>query len=233
MEILFGPEIPVRLVRQIEKAKKTIVLVSPYFDPWHHLTMAVRNAITVRGVKVVLILRGGKDRAQQEAKARPFADMGVTIKFVERLHAKLYICDDVAFLTSLNLLRSSQEGSYELASIIDRKSDPRAFNQLNKVIPQLVNLVEADDANTRATSPAPKAAPRARRPTPKKTTGFCLRCQASIQLDPKVPYCKPHLKSWSKWKNPDYAEKHCHSCGKETETSLNRPVCKPCYRKSH
>ncbi len=219
MEILFGPEIPVRLVRQIEQAQKLIVLVSPYFDPWHHLTMAVRNAIAVRGVRVVLILRGGEDRARQEEKASAFAALGVSIKFVERLHAKLYICDDTAFITSLNLLRSSMEGSYELASIVSRKEDPRTFSQLTGVVQQLVDLVRADEV---LSAPEPAA----------QTEGYCLRCKAAVALNPEAPYCRDCYKSWSKWKNADYTEKYCHRCGSEAESSLSRPECRPCYRAS-
>ncbi len=230
MELLFGPEIPARLVRQIQQANQSIVLISPYFDPWHHLTMAIRNAITVRGVKVILILRGGRDRAQQEAKARAFSDMGVTVKFVERLHAKLYLCDSVAFLTSLNLLRSSMEGSYELASIICQRTDPRAFKQLLGIVKEVADLTKADDLLAGSTTPrAPTK--QLQKHTSKKSAGFCLRCKTAIPFNHTAPYCKSCYKSWSRWKNINYTEKHCHRCGKEASTSLNKPMCKTCSKK--
>jgi NMD protein affecting ribosome stability and mRNA decay len=44
--------------------------------------------------------------------------------------------------------------------------------------------------------------------------------------------CEGCYSSWAKFKNPDYAEKFCHDCGKPNKTSLRKPVCLSCYKAS-
>mgnify|MGYP005687967471 FL=1 len=117
--------------------------------------------------------------------------------------------------------------------MISRRSEPEAFKQLMGVVAKLSELVKVDEVlNQAPQAPTQKKTPRTKAPArkTKQTTGYCLRCKADIPLNPESPYCKKCYKSWSRWKNADYAEKHCHSCGKEAETSLSRPQCLPCYR---
>ena len=45
------------------------------------------------------------------------------------------------------------------------------------------------------------------------------------------PYCKRCYRSWSRYKNEDYEEKHCHTCGKEHQATMSKPLCLVCYRK--
>jgi hypothetical protein len=42
------------------------------------------------------------------------------------------------------------------------------------------------------------------------------------------------FKSWSKYGDPDYAEKYCHFSGEQSngETSVNRPILKKNWKKA-
>ena len=62
-------------------------------------------------------------------------------------------------------------------------------------------------------------------------SGFCIRCGVEIPADPMKPYCKTHFRSWNRYKNNDYQEKVCHTCGDEHSTNMAKPVCLTCYRK--
>ncbi len=62
-------------------------------------------------------------------------------------------------------------------------------------------------------------------------SGFCLRCQTEIPLDLDKPYCNSHYRTWARFKNEDYEENHCHTCGAEHDTNMAKPLCLSCFRK--
>ena len=52
--------------------------------------------------------------------------------------------------------------------------------------------------------------------TPKN--GFCIRCGDTIPANAGRPYCYELLQeSGIGYKNYDYEEKHCHTCGKRAQ----------------
>ena len=63
------------------------------------------------------------------------------------------------------------------------------------------------------------------------TKGFCIRCKVDLPVNPTRPYCAPHFRSWNRYKNEEYEESHCHTCGNEHTTSMLKPLCATCYRK--
>lgn len=271
MEVLSGTEISREVLLLIEGAREYLVLVSPYFDPWDRLATEIKRAKTRPGLKVRLLLRGGEDRDKQEAKARDLQAYGVDVAYLNRLHAKVYISDSQAIVTSMNLLKSSAIDSWEIALRADRVRDATTYSDILKhtgallqrakdetliaVQPQLASGIEAfasmlvssppawPTAPAEAAAARPVAAPRARSaagtPAPKRgpaaatkqkiTVGHCIRCAATIGFDAGHPYCAACLKSWSRYKNPDYEEKHCHGCGKPKVTTMAKPLCKPCW----
>ncbi len=64
----------------------------------------------------------------------------------------------------------------------------------------------------------------------KVSSGFCIRCKEKLDLNLEHPLCRKCYSEWSKYKNPDYKEKYCHSCGKSHETSILKPVCYNCFK---
>jgi len=62
--------------------------------------------------------------------------------------------------------------------------------------------------------------------------GVCIRCHTEIKLNPHIPYCYSCFKNWKRYGNNTYQEKFCHICGKAHQTSMAKPVCLSCYRKS-
>ena len=61
-------------------------------------------------------------------------------------------------------------------------------------------------------------------------SGHCIRCDAEVKLNPMVPYCKKCYSLWNKYKNPDYEENHCHICGKDNISTIDKPTCYPCFK---
>lgn len=66
----------------------------------------------------------------------------------------------------------------------------------------------------------------------KQQNGFCIRCKKPIKFDLLLPYCKKCYIIWNKYANKEYKEKYCHICGRSSKSTLNKPVCHPCYKKN-
>ncbi len=269
MEVISGTEISGQVVKLIESAREHLVLVSPYFDPWERLDTAIRGAYSHHGVKVRLLVRGGKDRDAQESKSRSLRTFGVEVAFLTKLHAKIYVSESQAIVTSLNLLESSALNSWEIAMRLDAVRDAKAYAEVVAATTDLLKRAEQEEgihaqpvkaaavsALKEALSRAPAAPPqraadtarfaaaptpsraapsatpaKASAPAPKKRApvGHCIRCADPIPFSTDHPYCESCYKSWVKYKNPDYEEKHCHSCGKAKAATMAKPLCKPCW----
>lgn len=60
--------------------------------------------------------------------------------------------------------------------------------------------------------------------------GYCIRCKTEIPYDVNRPYCHSCYKIWAQFNNPDYEEQVCHSCGKQEDSSMQKPECYDCYK---
>lgn len=250
MQVVTGNDIAREVLALIEGSKQVLFLASPYFDPWDRLTTEIKRAATRPGMKVVLLLRGGEDRAKQEAKARDLESVGVGVEFLARLHAKIYISESQAIVTSMNLLKSSALDSWEIAMRVDAKQDAVQFAQIVEYAKQLRQrakdeveitgkqqaaanvasvLAMAETVIATLASPKVVAAPKAAAARGRVRTGHCIRCGDGVLFAVERPLCPECFKSWAKYANPEYKEKFCHGCGKERATSVAKPLCKPCW----
>jgi hypothetical protein len=71
---------------------------------------------------------------------------------------------------------------------------------------------------------SPKAPPAA--PVPLDTSGYCIRTGVPIPFNVKRPLSDEAYKSWSRYKDENYAERYCHFSGEPSngETSVAKPV---------
>lgn len=242
MDVLSSTDISREVLALIEGAQQVLILVSPYFDPWERLTTEIKRAANRPGAKVVLLLRGGDDRAKQEEKARDLVSAGVKVIFLSRLHAKVYISESQAIVTSMNLLKSSALDSWELAIRAHARQDAALFNEIVKHTKGLLDRakdeqeIAAKSKTASATATLSEMAEVARHagsrpvvPRARAKTGHCIRCGVGVVFNPERPLCGDCFKAWAKYENPDYKESHCHGCGKERSTTFARPLCKPCW----
>lgn len=102
----------------IAKSTRSVFLISPYFNPPRTLLSNIMNA-SRRGVQVTLIIRDQRDETNSRTDHASVAALaqlqanGITIKWAKWLHAKIYISDTVAIITSINLLETSFDRSTE------------------------------------------------------------------------------------------------------------------------
>ena len=178
------------------------------------------------------------------------------------LHAKCYLNEKSALITSMNLYEFSQVNNIEMGILVHRDSNETLYKDINAEVLRILRTSQerrldtssatakgayekrmpgrkskttnrsgdTRPGNRRKSDKSDKAPPRRRAVKPKN--GFCIRCRGELPADPLKPYCGKCHKAWSRYKNYDYEDKHCHLCGDDHVTTLKRPVCKPCYTKN-
>ena len=233
VKFLTTTRISAELEELIKSAQKDITLISPYIKVNQRLRDFIQD-VNQRGVQFTIIY--GKRDMRPEEKEWIDHLVPAEIGFVENLHAKCYLNENTAIITSMNLYEFSQQNNDEMGIQVDRKEDPQLYQEINTEAQRL--LRKATERESRAPMPTPEPTQRKSR-TPVAmtgpvqripTNGYCVRCHASISLDPDKPLCYQCYQSWARYANEDYPEEYCHRCGKENKTSMAKPLCLPCWR---
>lgn len=212
-----------------------IWLISPYvtFGKLGTVRRAIDEACK-RGVMVSIVIR---DESQQVDPAlsdlKGALEHGLKLFAFHRLHAKLYwFGDNSAIVSSANLVDGSFESSTELGLLVPSGRLHEGLRSwIEDILEPNLRVLPKAEPTSRKSKSAPQKSNR-HSSTKKQKTGYCIRCSAEISLNPEKPYCLEHYRSWAKFKNPEYVEKHCHSCGAGAKTSMSKPVCYSCYKKS-
>lgn len=77
-----------------------------------------------------------------------------------------------------------------------------------------------------------KKTPAKKKAKPKVAKGYCIRCGDRKKFDFQKPLCRDCYDEWAFYSNPDYEEDCCHKCGRDWGTTIDRPLCTSCWRKS-
>lgn len=137
LEILDQPETVLRLVQLVEEARTRLRLVSPYtsLDRLRNLTRSIRAALK-RQVSVNLVVRepdlSTRHTAANVEAIQELVTAGAKLFSAKDLHAKIYVSENHAIVTSLNLLDSSFNNSIEIGMWVP-KGD-RAFTQVTEFL---------------------------------------------------------------------------------------------------
>lgn len=231
MKMLSSSKVVAAFDEIVESATRNLVIVTPYFDPWPHLAATLAQKLE-RKVPVYLLLRGGDDRAKGESAAAPFVQRGAHLHFLDRLHAKVYLNERQALLTSMNLIKASRD-SWEVGTLFDVEQDGASYREIVTMTQGLFNTMTLSNATA---PPAPPARSPARQPAPKAPTsrrvgGYCIRCQREIAANPDRPLCRECYALWAEYENPNYQEVCCHACGRAWATSMAKPLCRACWER--
>ena len=219
----------------IRKAEDRLWLISPFLK----ITPRIKNLLEdTNRLKIDARVIYGKNELQPEENIWLESMSSIRTSFCADLHAKCYLNEDEALLTSMNLYEYSQVKNYEMGILVSREEDPelyediyqearrilRASDEIRVTVARVSNAegenefaISGDSRKTHAGSKVPES-------------GFCIRCKVDLPANPAKPYCDRCYRSWNRWKNADYEEKHCHICGSEYGATLAKPLCRACYR---
>ena len=213
-----------------------LLLISPYLKFNSRIKDLLEDQAQ-RWKTNIYIVYGKTELRSEETKW--LADNFVRTSFREHLHAKCYMNDSYALVTSMNLYEFSQVNNDEMGILVSAEDDPVLYQAIRDEADLILrrsenvrlNVTRIDDINEPAQAGAETKPSEAGEKTGLPEAGFCLRCASEIPFDPAYPYCKQCYRSWARWKNEEFEEKYCHACGKEHVTSMAKPACLSCYRK--
>lgn len=210
-------EITSSIQRILKSANEMVVLISPYidFDPRYKSLIEEKNEEHVQ-VRIVWGKKKKQFKFDDDVKKWLKSMEFVSQTFCKKLHAKCYLNEKEAIISSMNLYKASQEKNIEMGILITKQDDCEAYEELWKEVKRIIN-----DKPEIIIIPSPKK-------------GYCIRCGAKIKRDPEVPYCKTDYKIWRNFEDETYVEKSgfCHICGKSNNSSKKKPACIECYKKN-
>jgi len=212
----------------VKNSKDKLYLISPYIQINKLLKPKLEDLDkSVSTIDIKIICRTDKINADDMAFLQKLKN--VKIFALDNLHAKCYINQDTAIITSLNLYDFSQQNNIEMGVKIDKNIDPSLYDEIYKEIASIIGQSKKYDSSM-AKRDSPKFdAEEAFNKSPSK--GYCIRCRREIVFNPDRPLCNTCYRSWAEYSEPNYPEKYCHVCGRETNQSYIKPICYSCYQK--
>ena len=121
MKFIKPSEISSKIMSLIEETDEYIILVSPYvkISKWYKLLNKI-DGLKSRNIPFKFFIREGDDNLNS---ALELEDLGYMFSEIPKLHAKLYLNEKQAIVTSLNLLLSSEISSIELGYITESQEE--------------------------------------------------------------------------------------------------------------
>lgn len=113
-------EISGKILTLIEEAENELIIVSPYIKirSWTRMVRALQKAVR-NEVKITFVLR----KNAEQKKLFYIEELGIKVILIDDLHAKLYINDSSAIVTSHNLYYYSHINSLEIGHYTDNKKE--------------------------------------------------------------------------------------------------------------
>jgi len=221
------------LEQLINTADEKLILISPYLKINEKIKQSLEDK---NRLKIEIRVVYGKNELQPDENNWLKSMSNIKTSFCKDLHAKCYLNENVAIITSMNLYEFSQVNNNEMGIYIEKSKDPDLYKdiydesrRLIRSSDEIVVSVEKVSSKEKQFEIIEKIQRTEKKPNSKKN-GHCIRCNKSIKLNPLVPYCKDCYKIWNKYGDEEYPEEFCHVCGTEKGTSMLKPTCYPCFK---
>ncbi|MDB5283622.1 MAG: hypothetical protein JWO06_2697, partial [Bacteroidota bacterium] len=223
----------------IKNAKEHIVLITPYLDV-HTLWIQRLQDVSARKIPISLIYRKENNLKEwQQDKLNGELDKlkaveTLSIYEIENLHAKCFMNEKAAIITSMNLWAYSEKNNREMGIVITKLGDREMYNEALQEFESIKYSslpVRVLSKKVEAAKPKSKTGfkPSARYQLPQ--SGSCIRCTTSIAFNLAHPLCTKCYHEWRKYNNPNPREEYCLMCSKPDQTTtLNTPLCYECWQ---
>jgi hypothetical protein len=128
----------------IKDAKERIVLISPYLK----LNSRIKELLS-DGYRPDVNIRIVYGKRELDAPERQWLRTVPHIRtgFCQNLHAKCYLNESLAVITSLNLHLYSQQNNNEMGVMVKRGNDQQMFFDITSEVDRLIRISEATNAD--------------------------------------------------------------------------------------
>ena len=223
----------------IKGTKDRLILISPYLQFTDRIKEHLSNLnIQKRDIRIVY----RENKLQLEENNWLEGQIGIRTSICKNLHAKCYMNENEAIITSMNLYEFSQQNNNEMGIYISKLQDPDLYNSAFEEVQRLLTISEeirvtVKKVNVDSLSTLEKKILESKSLNTKnidKSSGFCIRTGVPIPFNVEKPMSYDAFKSWSKYSDPDYPEKFCHFSGEPSngETSVSKPILKKNWKKA-
>lgn len=96
----------------ISRAKKEIILITPFLQLPKEFHKRLLDA-SDRGVKIIMVY-GKKEELDKEQESMLFSIDNLELRYLDRLHAKVYLNEFEGIIASMNLYQYSEVNNFEL-----------------------------------------------------------------------------------------------------------------------
>ncbi len=225
----------------IREARERLYIISPYLKLSDNIKELLNDK--EREKTEVRIIFGKQELNPSEMSYLQTLKY-VRLYFSKNLHAKCYLNERKMIIASMNLYEFSQQNNREMGILVERgiEADRQVYEDAWRDIESILNnatdfaYVEApkDVDKVRIDPPKPAPSKVEAKGITGKQMGFCIRTGIEIPFNIERPMSYEAYKLWSKFGNPDYAEKYCHFSGESSngETCVSKPILKKNWLKA-
>jgi phosphatidylserine/phosphatidylglycerophosphate/cardiolipin synthase-like enzyme len=211
------------LAQIIKGAKERLILISPYLQICNRFKEMLEDQDRMKlDIRIIY----GKSELQPQESNWLKSLKSVRTSICKNLHAKCYLNEKEALITSMNFYEFSQMNNNEMGIVVYKSEDQKLYEEINDEVKRLIRI--SDEIRVTIEKVPSKEELN------KNNDGYCIRCGTRIKLDPEHPYCLADYQKWKKFEDTSYIEKNgvCHICGKPNTSSMEKPGCKDCYNKN-
>ncbi|MES2138489.1 MAG: phospholipase D family protein [Bacteroidota bacterium] len=223
----------------IKGTKERLILISPYLQFSQRIKEHIDNLnIQKRDIRIVF----RESKLQLDENNWLEKQIGVRTSICANLHAKCYINENEAIITSMNLYEFSQQNNNEMGIHITKANDPELYNSTLEEVQRLltiskeirVSIQEISPVNQNKTEKKKIVITHTNQKLVNESTGFCIRTGFQIPFNVEQPLSDDAFKKWIVFGNSNYPEKYCHFSGEKSdgETSVNKPILKKNWKKA-
>lgn len=223
----------------IKGTKEKIILISPYLQFTDRIKEHLEN-LNIQKLDIRIVYR--ENKLQLDENNWLESQIGIRTSLCKNLHAKCYINENAAIITSMNLYEFSQQNNNEMGIYFTKVEDTDLYNDTFDEVQRLLTISEEIRVSVKkvtANTP-PKTEKKiieinsSNTKSTDRHNGFCIRTRVPIPFDVERPMSNEAYKSWNKYSNPAYPEKFCHFSGEPSNgaTSLRKPILEKNWKKA-
>jgi len=220
--------ISAKITNIIDEAEEYCFLITPYFNEWIHLERSL-EAANKQKKRIVFFfsekqdLDEYKDRKKKDRITEFYKKYNFDIIYIKNLHAKIYLNEKEAIITSMNLYDSSNRYNYEIGVLIKNKDIvDLIYNDI--ILNYIYNTGKADELTLKGYYYKLLETNN----SIENDNRYCVYCGTSMKQVNDNLYCNHCHESLHDFNQNNF--NFCNICGKSTkENKLS--LCSSCYKK--
>ena len=181
-EFLTTTGISNQLEQIIKGAEERLVIISPYMKT----NVLIRELLEEKNrSKIDIRVVYGKETLQPGEQAWLESMPSIRTSFCHNLHAKCYLNETQALMTSMNLYEFSQVNNREMGVLVDRDSDPELYRKIYDEVQRTIRA-STEENKSQITATRPLEARTALRRQPEQQANTAPRPAAQPAMNTPI-----------------------------------------------